>query len=76
MGKTSYKAKTSLGEFKAITPNNPLINNQAVTSMKNLKTNLAYPKILTYSWTFTPIPNWTWSCSSLLSFDAQISNLW
>ena len=49
MGKTSYKAKTSLGKFKVITPNNPLINNQAVISMKNLKTNLAYLKILTYS---------------------------
>ena len=76
MGKTSQKAKTPLDEFKAATPKSPLMNNQAVTSMRNLTTTLAYPKILTYSWTFAPIPNWTWSCSSFLFFDAQISNLW
>ena len=34
---------------------------QAVTSIKYLITTLDYPKIPTYSWTFTPIPNWTWS---------------
>ena len=27
-------------------------------------------------WTLAIIPNWTWSCSSLLSFDTQIFNLW
>ena len=57
---------------------NPIgwINNQAVTSIRNLITTLAYPKIPTYCWTFASIPNWTWCCSSLLSFVAQISNLW
>ena len=35
---------------------------QAVTNIRNLTTTLNYPKILTYSWTFTPIPNWTWTC--------------
>ena len=74
MGKTSCKAKTS--HFKVSTPKNPLINNQAVTSIRNLTTTLAYSEILTYSWTFAPILNWTWSCSSLLSFVAQIFNLW
>ena len=76
MGKTFRKAKIPPGEFKVTTPKNPLINNQVVTSMRNLTTTLAYPKIPTYSWTFAPIPNWTWSCRSLLSFDAQISNMW
>ena len=76
MGKTSRKAKTPLGDFKVITPKNPLINNQAITSIRNLTTTLAYSKIPTYSWTFTSIPNWTWYCSSLLSLVAQISNLW
>ena len=75
MGKTSNKEKTPLSEFKVSTSKNPLINNQAVTSMRNLTTTLAYPKIPTYSWTFTLIPNWTWSYSRLLYF-AQISNLW
>ena len=74
--KTSCKAKIPSGEFKVTTPKNPLINNQAVTSIRNLTTTLAYPKIPTYSWTFALIPNWTWSCSSHLSFDAQISNMW
>ena len=76
MGKTFCKTKPLPDEFKFTTPKNPLINNQAVTSMRNLTTTLAYPNIPTYSWTFVPILNWTWSCSSLLSFDAQISNLW
>ena len=49
MGKTSRKTKTSSGDFKVTTPKNPLINNQMVTSMKNLTTILAYPKIPTYS---------------------------
>ena len=75
MGKIVHKAKISSGEFKVIAPKNPLINNQAVTSIRNLTTTLAYPKIPTYSWTFTSIPNWTWYCSSVLSFFTQISNL-
>jgi len=55
MGKTSRKAKTPPGEFKVTTPKNPLINNQAVTSIMNLTTTLDYRKIPTYSWTFAPI---------------------
>ena len=74
IGKTSYKEKTPLVEFKVTTPKNLLINNQAVASIRNLTTTPAYPKLPTYTWTFAPIPNWTWSCSRLLSF--QISNLW
>ena len=69
------QVKNPLSEFLVTTPKNPLINNQAVTSMRNLTTTLAYPNIPTYNWTFAPIPNWTWSCSRLLWF-AQISNLW
>ena len=75
MEKTFRNVKTSSGEFKVTTPNNPLINNQAITSMRNLTTTLTYPKIPINSWTFDPIPNWTWSYSSLLSFDIQIPNL-
>ena len=75
MGKTSRKTKTSPCEFKVTTLKNLLINNQAVTNIRNLTTTLDYPKIPTYNWTFAPISNWTWSCSRLLCF-AQISNLW
>ena len=49
MGKTFHKAKTPLGDFKVTTLKNPLINNQMVTSIRNLATILAYPKIPTYS---------------------------
>ena len=76
MEKTFRKTKILPSEFKVTTPKNPLINNQAVTSMRNLTTTLTYPNIPTYNWTFVPILNWTWSYSSLLFFDAQISNLW
>ena len=45
MGKTFRKAKIPPGEFKVTTLKNSLINNQAVTKMRNLTTTLAYPKI-------------------------------
>ena len=76
IGKTSRKAKPLPSDFKATTPKNPLINNQVITSIRNLIITLIYPKIPTDNWTFAPIPNWTWSCSSFLSFDTQTSNLW
>ena len=76
MGKTFTRQKPPPSKFKDTTLKNPLINNQVVTNIRNLTITLAYPKISTNSWTFVPIPNWTWSCSSLLSFDARISNLW
>ena len=76
MEKTFRKTKTLPGEFKITTPKNPLINNQAVTNMRNFTTTMAYLKIPTYNWIFALIPNWTWYYNSLLSFVAQISNLW
>ena len=57
MGKTFCKEKTQPGEFKVTTLKNPLINNQAVTSIRNFTTTLDCPKISTYSLTFAPIPN-------------------
>ena len=36
-------------EFKVTTPKNPLINNQAVTSIRNLTTILVYLEIPIYS---------------------------
>ena len=45
--KNLLQGKTPWDEFKVTTPKNLLINNQAVTSMRNL--TLAYPKIPTYS---------------------------
>ena len=59
MGKISCKAKTPQGEFKITTPKNPLINNQAVTSIRNLTTTLVYPKYQPTVEPFAIIPNWT-----------------
>ena len=55
MGKTNT-AKTPLGDFKVITLKNPLINNQAITSKRNL-TN--------YLW---PIPNYQPTVESSLQY--------
>ena len=49
MGKTFCKAKTPPGDFQVTNPNNPLINNQVVTSIRKLTIILAYPKIPTYN---------------------------
>jgi len=62
MRKISCKAKTPPNEFQVTTPKNPLIKIQVVTSIMNLITTLNYPKLPIYSWSFTPISNWTWSC--------------
>ena len=52
MGKTS-KAKTPLGDFKVITPENPLLSQQAVTS-KGIQVPYTNLQLNSY-----PIPNWT-----------------
>ena len=44
MRKTSHKAKTPPCDFKVTTSKNLLINNQAVISIRNLTTTVAYPK--------------------------------
>ena len=56
-GENLSQGKTPLGEFKVTIPKNPLINNQAVSSIRNLTTSLAYPETPIYSWTFAPISN-------------------
>ena len=43
MEKTSRKAKISPREFKVNILKNLLINNQAVTNIRNFTTTLAYP---------------------------------
>ena len=55
MGKTNT-AKTSPGDFKVTTPENPLLSKQAVTSYKGIAvpyTNLQ----------LNPYPNTNWTCS-------------
>ena len=69
MGKT-LTAKTPPGDFQVTTPETPLLSNQAVTS-KGIPSTLP-----TYSWTLTPIPNWTWSVATVPPFDARLPSTW
>ena len=79
MGKTFRKAKTPPGEFKVTTLKNSLINNQAVTKMRNLTTTLAYPKIQCIVEpslfgrdlvvTFFPLTHKSSTCDKLLCMD-------
>ena len=54
MGK-NLTTKTPPGDFQVTTPETSLLSQQAVTS-KGIPSTLS-----TYSWTLTPIPNWTCS---------------
>ena len=63
-------AKTPPGDFQVTTPETPLLSQQAVTSK-------GIPSILpTYSWTLTPIPNWTCSVVTVPLFDARLPSTW
>ena len=63
-------AKTPSGDFQVTTPETPLLSQQAVTST-------GIPSTLpTYSWTFTPIPNWTCSVVTVPLFDARLPSTW
>ena len=63
-------AKTPPGDFQVTTPEIPLLSQQAVTS-KGISSTLP-----TYSWTLTPIPNWTCSVVIGLLSDARLPNTW
>ena len=63
-------AKTPPGDFQVTTPETPLLSQQAVTS-KGISSTLP-----TYSWTLTPIPNWTCSVVTVPVFDARLPSMW
>ena len=69
MGK-NLTAKTPLGDFQVTTPETPLLSQQAVTS-KRISSILPI-----YSWTLTPIPNWTCFVVTVPLFDAQFPSTW
>ena len=69
MGKTN-KTKTLPSDFKVTTFKIPLLSQQVVTSK-----GIQY-LILTYSWTLTPIPNWTFSVVTISPFNARLSSTW
>ena len=63
-------AKTPPGDFQVTTPKTPLLSQQAVIS-KGIPSTLP-----TYSWTLTPISNWTCSIMTVPLFDARLLSTW
>ena len=63
-------AKTSPGDFQVATLETSLLSQQGVTS-KGIPSTLP-----TYSWTITPIPNWTCSVIKVPLFDARLPSMW
>ena len=69
MGKINT-VKTPPGDFNVTTPETSLLTQQAVTS-KWIPSTLQ-----TYSWTLTPISNWTCSLVTVLLFNAWLLSTW
>ena len=69
MGK-NLTAKTPPGDFQVTTPETPLLSQQVVTS-KGIQSTLP-----TYSWTLTPIPNWTCSVVTVPLSNARLPSTW
>ena len=63
-------AKNLPGDFQVTTLETPLLLQQVVTS-KGISSTLP-----TYSWTLTPIPNWTCFVVTIPFFDARLSSTW
>ena len=70
MRKTS-KAKTPPGDFKVTTPKNPLYYHN-----KQLLVKESQYLIPTYSWTLTPIHNWTCSVVTISPFQCNTPSTW
>ena len=70
MNGENLTAKTPPGDFQVTTPETPLLSLQAVTS-KWIPSTLP-----TYSWTLTPIPNWTCSVVTVPLSDARLQSTW
>ena len=69
MGK-NLTAKTPSGDFQVTTLETPLLSQQVVTSKGILNT------LPTYSWTLTPIPNWTCSVVTVPLSNTWLSSMW
>ena len=63
-------AKTPLSDFQVITPKTSLLSQQVITC-KGIPSTLP-----TYSWTLTPIPNWTCFVVTVPLFDARLPSMW
>ena len=72
MNGENLMAKTPPGDFHVNTPETPLlILSQQVVTSKGIPSNLP-----TYSWTLTPIPNWTCSVVTVPPSDAWLPSTW
>ena len=70
MNGENLTAKTLPGDFQVTTLETPLLSQQVVTS-KRIPSTLP-----TYSWTLTPIPNWTCSVVTVPLSDARLPSTW
>ena len=70
MNGENLTAKTPSGDFQVTTFETPLLSQQAITS-KGIPSTLP-----TYNWTFTLIPNWTYSVVTVPFFDARFPSTW
>ena len=69
MGK-NLMTKTPSGDFRVTIPKTPLLSQQVITS-KGISSTLQ-----TYSWTLTPIPNWTYFAMTIPLSDARLPSTW
>ena len=63
-------AKTPSGDFQVTTLETSQLSQQAITNKRILST------LPTYSWTLTPIPNWTCFVVIVPLSDAQLPSTW
>ena len=70
MNEENLTAKTPRGNFQVATLKTLLLSQQAVTS-KGIPSTLPI-----YSWTLTPIPNWTYSVVTVPLSDARLPSTW
>ena len=75
-GKNIFQGKNPTRWFSSHHSQESINQEQTVTSIRNLTTILVYPKIPTYNWTFTPIPNWTWSCRDFFFYAWILVCVW
>ena len=66
----TYMAKTPPSDFQVTLPKFHYYHNNQL----QIKESQYF--IPTYSWTFTPIPNWTYSAVTISPFNAQLPNTW
>ena len=70
MSRENLMAKTPPSDFQVTTPETSPLSQQTVTS-KGISSTLP-----TYSWTLTPIPNWTYFVVTVPLSDTRLPSTW